>query len=352
MTGATRARRLKSQPTIHDVARLAGVSIGTVSKALNEAGKLRQETRERVRAAAKQLSFRPNEMAQSLHRGQSLSIGLVSRDNFGRFGMPIMEGLEECMADQSIAVFMCNATDDPAREARHVEALLGKRVDGIVVTARRSDRRPKLKLAANGPAVIYVYSQADDRDALCLVPDDEGGARMATEHLVKLGRRRIAHVTGPEAFEAVRLRRSGYRRALRAAGMARDDSLCLTGHWSEGWGREAVERLFAHPNSPPDAIVCGSDQIARGVADGLRERGLEAPRDVALVGFDNWQILAEATRPALTTIDMNLKALGREAGLRLIDLIGGARLTGVRRLPCSLVVRESCGARLAAAPII
>ncbi len=118
------------------------------------------------------------------------------------------------MADSRISVFMCNATDDSEREAHHVRSLLGKRVDGIVVTARRADRRPRLEVAASGPPVIYVFSQVDDPDALCLLPDDEGGAFMATEHLVKLGRRRIAHITGPENFEAVRLRRRGYRAAV------------------------------------------------------------------------------------------------------------------------------------------
>jgi len=346
VTAAGRATKSKSRPTIHDVARLAGVSIGTVSKALNGGGKLRDDTRSRVQQAAKQLAFRPNEMALSLHRGRSLTIGLISRDNFGRFGLPIMEGLEECMADQSIAVFMCNATDDPAREARHLESLLSKQVDGIVVTARRSDPRPKLELPAGSLPVIYVYAQADDADALCLVPDDEGGARQATEHLIRLGRRRIAHVTGPEAFEAVRLRRAGYRQALANAGLACRADFCLPGRWSESWGRQVVDELFHQAGTRPDAFVCGSDQIARGVADALRERGVGVPEDVSLTGFDNWQILAEATRPALTTVDMNLKDLGREAGRCLMELVSGGRLKGVRRLPCSLVVRDSCGAKL------
>ena len=340
----TRRRGANAQTTIHDVARLAKVSIGTVSKALNRGGRLKAETRERVIAAAKQLAFRPNDLAQSLHRGRSLTVGLISKDNFGRFAMPIMEGLEECMADQSVAVFMCNATDDPAREAHHVRSLLGKRVDGIVVTARRADRRPPLEVAASGPPVLYVFSQTDDPDALCLLPDDEGGAFLATEHLMKLGRRRIAHVTGPEHFEAVRLRRQGYRAALRAAGLPAPESHCLTGAWSEDWGRRAVASLFDGAAAAPDGVVCGNDQIARGIADGLRERGIGVPESVSIVGFDNWQILAEATRPALTTIDLNLKELGREAGRRLMDMIAGARLKGVRRLPCSLIVRQSCGA--------
>jgi LacI family transcriptional regulator, galactose operon repressor len=192
---------------------------------------------------------------------------------------------------------------------------------------------------------LYVYSQTDDPDALCLLPDDFGGARLACDHLVALGRRRIAHVTGPERFEAVRLRRDGYRAALKSAGLTASASLCLTGAWSEAWGREAVERLFAGRVPPPDAIFCGNDQIARGVADALRERGLSAPQDVAIVGFDNWLVIAEATRPLLTSVDMNLKELGRETGRRLMAMIAGERHVGVRRLPCTLIIRESCGAR-------
>src|SRR5262245_26540841 len=122
--------------TIRDVARLSNVSVGTVSKAVNNSGSLRQETRARVIAVAQELGFRPNDLAQRLHRGQSFTVGLISTDSFGRFTIPIMEGLEECLTDSRIAVFMCNATDDRVREAQHVESLVGKRVDGIVATAR------------------------------------------------------------------------------------------------------------------------------------------------------------------------------------------------------------------------
>jgi LacI family transcriptional regulator len=331
--------------TIRDVARLAGVSIGTASKALNNSGSLRQETRDRVIAAARDLGFRPNVLAQSLHRGHSLTVGLISTDSFGRFTMPIMEGLEECLTDRQMAVFMCNATDDAELEARHVESLLGKRVDGIVVTARRADRRPKLQMPRSDVPVIYVFTQVDDPDACCLLPDDEGGAVLATQHLIDLGRRRIAHITGPERFEAVRLRASGYRKSLAAAGLEAPDSFYLPGIWSEGWGREAVAQLFrGRGGEPPDAIFCGNDQIARGAADALRERGVVVPDAVSIVGFDNWEIMAEATRPPLTSVDMNLKDLGRQAGLRLLDMIAGKQSRGVDRLPCTLVVRGSSGA--------
>ena len=339
------ARPLRQRLTIRDVARLSNVSVGTVSKALNNSGSLRQETRERVIAIAKELGFRPNDLAQSLHRGQSFTVGLISTDSFGRFTIPIMEGLEECLTDSRIAVFMCNATDDPVREAQHVESLVGKRVDGIVAPARRADRRDKLQVPDPHVPVIYVFSQTDDPDAFCLLPDDEGGAMLATEHLARLGCHRIAHLTGPERFEAVRLRRDGYRAALAKAGLAEPEGFYLPGVWSEGWGREGVAQLFRGRSPPPDAIFCGNDQMARGVADALRERGIGVPDTVALVGFDNWEIMSEATRPPLTSVDMNLKELGREAGRKLMGLIAGERHRGVRRLPCTLVVRESCGAR-------
>lgn len=331
-------------PTMRDVARLAKVSIGTVSKALNDSGKLKAETRARVIAQANKLGFRPNDLALSLHRGHSLTVGVITTDSFGRFTMPIVEGLEARLSDSRISVFLCNATDDREREARHVESLVGKRVDGIVVTARRADRRPALEVPAAGLPVLYVFSQTDDPAALCLLPDDEGGARLATEHLLAMGRRRIAHVTGPEHFEAVRLRRDGYRAALAAARVRAPAGFFLAGSWSEAWGREALGRLFGGRRAPPDGIFCGNDQIARGMIDGLRERGIAVPGAVSIVGFDNWEIIAGATRPPLTTVDMNLRELGRAAGSRLLELIAGANLRGVRRLPCSLIVRESCGA--------
>ena len=342
---AERARSTRTFVTLRDVAALAGVSIGTASKALNRGGKLSDQTRERVIACAQQLGFRPNDLAQSLHRGQSFTVGAISNDSFGRFAMPIMEGLEECLTDSSMSVFMCNATDDPEREARHVESLLGKRVDGIVVTGRRADPRRPLEVHASGLPVVYVYSQIDAPAALCLLPDDQRGAVLACAHLIGLGRRRIVHVTGPERFEAVRLRRAGFRAALADAGLPVDDKMALSGDWSEAWGRTALEPLFKSRRRAPDAIFCGNDQIARGVIDGLRDRGITVPDDVAVVGFDNWQIIAEACRPPLTTIDMNLKQLGREAGRRLIDLIAGKTHVGVHRLPCSLIVRASCGAQ-------
>jgi LacI family transcriptional regulator len=337
--------RARANPTIRDVARASNVSIGTVSKALNNNGRLRQETRDRIAAAAKAIDYRPNDLAQSLHRARSMTVGILSNDSFGRFAFPIVEALERRLFDHGIAVFMCNATDDPVRERRHIDQLLGKRVDGLVVTARRADRRAPIEPAARGLPVVYVFSQVENPDALCLLPDDEGGARLAVSHLAALGRKKIAHITGPERFEAVRLREMGWRKALAKAGLKARVGDCRPGRWSEAWGRETTQDLFSRRRAAPDALFCGNDQIARGAVDALREMGLAVPDDVAVVGFDNWDVMVEAARPALTSVDMNLDALGREAGASLLEMMAGRKLAGVRRLPCSLVIRDSCGAK-------
>ena len=159
--------------------------------------------------------------------------------------------------------------------------------------------------------------------------------------MVGLGRRRLAHVTGPEGFASARERAWAFR------AVAGEDAPVLHGEWSEAWGHEAVARLWAAPSPQPDGVFCGNDQIARGVVDALRERGVAVPDGVSVVGFDNWEIVAAASRPPLTTVDMNLKELGREAGRLILALADGAAVApGVRRLPCRLVVRTSCGGRL------
>ena len=334
-----------SPPTIRDVARLAEVSIGTASKAINANGRLSLETREKVLRVARELGYRPNDLAQSLHRARSRTVGILSNDSFGRFTFPIVEALEDRLADEGVAVFMCNATDDPARERRHLDQLLGKRIDGLVVTARRSDKRPSVAGHVRDLPVIYVFAQADDPNALSLLPDDEGGARLAVEHLIKLGRNRIAHLTGPAHFEAVALRHRGYSAALAAAGLPELPGFFRNGKWTEASGREAVATLFdgVPADRRPDALFCGNDMIARGAVDALREHGIRVPGDVAVVGFDNWDVMVAGAQPPLTSVDMNLKALGREAGERLVAMIHGTRMSGVHRLPCTLVVRESSG---------
>ena len=329
-------------PTIRDVAAAAGVSIGTASKALNGRGKLRPETRERVLAAARQLGFRPNTLAQGLLSGRTYTVGLITSDSFGRFSIPVMLGAEDALGAGQISVFMCDTRDDPIRERHHLQTLLARRVDGILVTGRRTEPRPSIGTELPVP-VVYAMTQSTDPSDFSVIPDDFGGGQLATRHLLAMGRRRIGHITGPERFQAARLRADGMRQVLAEAGFEIAGGGPLFGEWSEEWGRQGVDILLrAEPRI--DAIFCGSDQIARGVAEILRERGRRIPDDVALVGFDNWEAMAVGCRPPLTTVDMNLGEVGRVAAEHLLAAIAGnASGGGVKAIPCQLVVRESTG---------
>ena len=330
--------------TLRDVAGRAGVSLATASKALNGLGRMTAETRLRIRRVSAEMGFRPNALAQSLIRKRSFTVGLLTNDTYGRFSLPVMAGISEALMGAGVSVFLCQVEDDARLGQLHVEAMLDKQVDGIIATGKRVDRRLPVSLENLGVPVVYAFTRPTP-GAAAFVADDADGATQAITHLAALGRRRIAHVTGPASFEVVQVRANAARQALRQAGL--DACAPLIGTWSEAWGHEAVARLFAPGARRPDAIFCGNDQIARGVVDALRERGIGVPDDVAVVGFDNWEIVAASTRPPLTSIDMNLPALGYEAGTTLLALVDGKPVEpGLRKRPCRLVVRESCGAGL------
>lgn len=341
MASDTSPAPAKQPVTLREVAAMAGVSVATASKALNGQGRMTAETRQRIRETAQRLGFRPNSLAQSLLRRRSFTVGLLTNDTYGRFSLPVMSGISDALVDAGVSVFLCNVEDDPRLAQLHVEAMLDKRIDGIIASGKRIDRHLPVDLANLGVPVIYAFSQPDP-GAIAFVSDDAGGARLAVEHFCRLGRRRIAHVSGPASFAVVHERAQAYRDVLTEHRLPVAEP--LLGSWSEAWGHEAVGKLFDGKGETPDAVFCGNDQIARGVIDALRERGLAVPGDVGVIGFDNWEIVAEATRPPLTSVDMNLAALGREAGLTLLSLVGGQPAApGIRKLPCRLVVRQSCG---------
>ncbi|MFI2205593.1 LacI family DNA-binding transcriptional regulator [Streptomyces sp. NPDC020192] len=326
-----------------DVAALAGVSVGTASKALSGAGRMRPETRQRVLDAVEALGFRPNQHAQSLHTGRSWTVGLMTTDGIGRFSTPVLLGAEDALGAGKISVLLCDTRGDAIREQHHLRNLMDRRVDGIIVTGRRTDPRPPLT-GINGLEsipVVYALSPSTDPGDMSVVTDDKGGSDLAMEHLLSTGRTRIAHVTGPEHHAAARDRARHAVEHLREAGLGLSTERVHFGEWSEAWGRRAADAVLrTAPDT--DAFFCGNDQIARGVTDALRERGVGVPGDIAVVGYDNWDTMALASRPPLTTIDMNLTEIGRIAALRLLEAIDAGEATpGVRTVPCRLVVRES-----------
>lgn len=325
-------------PTLKDVARLAGVSVATASKALNGRDNVHPETRRRVVDIASRISFTPNTLAQGLIAGQTGTVGLLTHDLEGRFSIPILMGAEDAFGSGKMSVFLCDARGDAIREQYHLQALLGRRVDGLIVVGSRTEPRPSL---GDLPIpVVYAYAPSDDPQDCSLVPDNVSAGHLAVEHLITTGRTRIAHIGGDPGYDAAHARDEGIRAALHAAGLPLVGGDTLFGNWSEQWGRAAALRLLDQ-QPDLDAIICGSDQIARGALDTLHERGVAVPEQVAIASFDNWDVLVTGARPQLTSIDMSFEALGRIAAERLTKAIEGQRTHGVELLPCRLTVRGS-----------
>lgn len=325
--------------TLSDVARLAGVSLATASKAINGRDQVAPATRRRVLEAAEQLSFTPNQLARSLIAGRTSTVGLLTSDLEGRFVIPILMGAEDAFGAGQVNVFLCDARGDTIREQHHLKALLNRRVDGIIVVGRQTDPRPSLGHDIPVP-VVYAYAPSDDPTDVSVTPDNVNGGRIAVEHLLSTGRRRIGHISGDPTYAAAQDRAVGVRAALADAGLELVGDVMFS-EWSEHWGRAAAAMLLGqHPDV--DGIVCGSDQIARGVLDTLRDLGKRVPEDIAVIGYDNWAVLATNSRPELTSIDANLQQLGRTAAMRIFEAIDGTEVEpGVRQLPVRLVIRGS-----------
>jgi LacI family transcriptional regulator len=324
--------------TIRDVATRAGVSPGTVSKAINGTGQISAETRERILRVAEEIDFRPNQLARSVFERRSFTVGMITTDSFERFSVPVMIGAEDALGAGRMSVFLCDSRDDPIREKHYIDVLTGRRVDGFIVTGRNFNARPPLAVPPRTP-VVYALTPSSDPDDCSIGVDDEGAGRLAGEHLVRLGRTRIAHVTGPTRFDAAVRRAAGFTSALAAGGVAPIADV-YWGEWSESWGREAARMLLRrHPDL--DAVYCGSDMLARGVADGLRDAGVRVPEDVAIIGTDNWEVMALGSRPTLTSVDLRLADVGRLAAERLLDAIDGRPHAGLELVPPQLVIRGS-----------
>lgn len=326
---------------ITDVAALAGVAPSTVSKALNDTGSLRESTRARVREAAERLGFVPDATARSLSARRSFTVGLLSTDSAGRFSLPVVLGAENALVGGELSALLATARHDPVREQHHVRALVARRVDGIIVTGRTTELREPIRVPM---PVVYAFAPSADPDDASVVPDDAAGMRMLVEHLVALGRRRVAYVGGRAEQAASVVRHDTLVAALAGRGLE-PVGPPLYGDWSEQWGRRAVDLVLDgdRTGTPPevDAMVFASDQLARGGCDRLRERGLRVPDDVAVTGYDDWEVMSLASRPPLTTVDMRLERLGQRAAELLIAAIDGDPGRGVERLAPRLMVRAS-----------
>jgi len=327
--------------TLADVARAAGVSLATASKALNGRPDVGQATRLRVTQVAADLAFAPNELARSLSSGRTGSVGLLTDDLEGRFALPVMIGAEDALGEAETVALLANSRGRQDLEQRHLTVLLGRRIDGLLLVGKGPEQREPLTLPA-GIAAVYAYAPSSDPGDLSVVCDHHGSGVLATEHLISLGRRRIAHLGGPLEDHAIgrlaaRARARGTVDALQAHGLPVVAGAPLHGDWLEQWGWEATDRLL--DSEEVDGLVCGNDQIARGAIDLLLHRGLRVPEDVAVIGFDNAPQMSSLGRLPQSTIDMDLYNVGRTAARALLNPADWTR--GRHALPGHLVVRAS-----------
>jgi len=327
-------------PTLVEVARLAGVSLTTASKAVNGRDRISEVTRRRVLRAAKDLSYAPNLVAKSLARGQSSIIGVLLKDPLvHRFAMPIVIGAQSVVERRDFSAMIADAGGVVDRFADLAIMLRQRNVDGLLIVGDNQGPTPSVTTSVKIPCV-YVYGPTtSSRDVVHLI-DDFAGAITTVNHLVDIGRTRVAHITGPEHSPAVQQRVLGTEHALSEHGL----KLVLPvryGLWSQRWARQATLEVLA--DAPDlDALSCGSDQIAAAALEAVVASGRRVPDDIAITGYDNWSIFAQETDPALTTLDMELEHLGAAAVSDLFAMIGGARVGGgTRHHEGTLLVRGS-----------
>lgn len=330
------------KPTMEDVAREAGVSRALVSLVIRDSPKVSEERRERVRQAIAKLDYRPNAMARSLASRRTDTIGLMLNDLNNPFFTEIAASLERQASAEGLRVLMTTGGRDPQRERAMLEALTEYRADGIVIAS------PVMKVsdiaAITGDTPVALVSRNTTNPAIdCVVTDEALGARLAVDHLIELGHERIVHIDGRAAASSSG-RRTGYRRAMKAAGLERHIRV-LPGQFTEQAGIIATERLLAEAGEKselPTAIFAGNDLQACGVLDTLETAGLRIPEDISVVGFDN-TFLAALHHMSLTTIDQPRAEIGRIA-LRLVkERLAGRRTQAVRRTVPTLVPRSTTG---------
>jgi LacI family transcriptional regulator, galactose operon repressor len=324
---------------------VAGVSQATVSKALNDSHEVSEGTRERVTAVASGLGYRPNAIARSLKARHTHTLGVITNDSDGLFTTAMVRGLAEVASENGFGVFVCNSYDKVAKERQHLELLLDKQVDGIVLIGYKVAERGAPASPTGSTPVVYLYEYTTAVKAACIVPDDEDGARLGTNHVINLGRQRVAFINGPPTYEATHLRLKGYRGALRDSGIAFEPDLVgVAPDWNQDSGFRLARELMQR-GGPPDAIVCANDELGAGAILGLRELGRRVPGDVSVIGFDDRPFAAHLPIP-LSTIALPLYEMGQRAAGEVFRALAGEELRSeIVRVPCKLVVRDSCGGR-------
>ncbi len=329
--------------TQSQIAEATGYSLPTVSRALsNSSYPVKQRVRERILETAAQMGYRPNLAARSLRTKRTGTIGVVVDDIMSPFVPPIVRGIQDRLLESELFCTIVNADWDPAAEHMAIANLLARPVDGILFV-EYSHQNVEAALAPLNKPYFFVHRLFGTPIKNSVVPDDAYGAALAVRHLHALGHRRIAFIGGPATWHSTRMRYVGYCDTLAECGIALEPALVREGNWESAGGyAAAVELLSLHPR--PTALFAANDLMALGAIYAAQDAGLDVPRDMAVVGYDN-RDFTHIVRPSLTSVSMPVYEMGRLAAELLVHQINEGRSeVDERKVRGQLFIRESCGA--------
>jgi LacI family transcriptional regulator len=326
--------------TLKEVAQRAKVSYTTVSHVINATRPVSDEARARVLAAIDALHYVPSALARSLKSARTGTIGLIIPNNTNPYFSEVARGIEDHCYSAGYSVILCNVDDDPARQRHYLNVLLSKRCDGLIMTALTPAEGELLRTKKVPVVLLDRTPQGQPFDVVDV--DNLAGGALAAQHLLALGRRRIACIGGPDEIALSRQRIDGVYSALAAAGLEIDAALCCHADFTSMGGYLAARKLLAlPPEQRPDALFCCNDLMAIGALRAAAEAGITVPQALAVVGFDDIE-LAQFVHPALTSVAQNTRALGRLTAQCLLARIADPELPPQQhRFTPVLQVRES-----------
>jgi LacI family repressor for deo operon, udp, cdd, tsx, nupC, and nupG len=323
--------------TIRDVANELGMSVATVSRALSRPQMLRPATREKVREAVERLSYRPNLLAKNLKLGSS-SIVYVVVPSLSPFFLEIFRGIESAAQELGYSAVMGYTNRDPVREGEFFDQVACGRADGLLlVSSARAETPPPHKFRL--PPIVAVLEAAENENFPTVRVDHIAAGMQATEHLIALGHRNIAHITGNARAPMAVHRRAGYLAALAAAGIRKGEESCVPGEFTVEGGEAAMRILLARPKLPT-AVFAANDEIAVGAIRAARAAGLHVPDDISIIGFDD-QRLAAIYDPALTTVRVPAFDLGFQAMVKMRRILAQESYEHDVVLPTHIVQRAT-----------
>jgi LacI family transcriptional regulator len=328
--------------TIADVARKAGVSVSTVSHVLNGTRRVSPNTARAVQAVIDSFGYRPNLMARSLKAASTRSVGIAISSISNPYFSDIICAIETECARLGMMVFLSDTEDDPARELDVVMALYQRRVDGIILAPSADPERRALSYLRDAQLPCVLVDRMRDPEFDQVGVNNREAMRKLVEHVAALGHERIGYIGGNPGFETTLERIAGYRDGVAAHGAAVDERLLVTGNATTMSAMAATEALLALA-VPPTALVGGNNLATIGIMKAVRARGLRVPRDITVVGFDDFE-WADCFEPRLTLVAQPCLEIGKRAAFLLMERIAaphGARRT--IRLDAAIVERESCG---------